>query len=180
MIYNQNSQKMMTLKELGDNIILNDLNLIVSSNPYLAFFIMAGTLEFIARCKCQLEDFQDGSHTKGRFVEAINNIDALAAYRVLNFKDNDKDNNLLYNSIRCGLLHAGIPDKGIILSAEKNDLEKKVVGCKDLYEDIKKAWAEIKNDPKIDSYISTNIKLSTDGVLSGDTETIIEYIEKTS
>ena len=80
----------MTQKQLGDKIILEDLLPLVSSSPYLAFFIMAGTLEFIARCRCKLEDFHNSENTRTRVLEAINNIDALSAYQSLNFKDEKK------------------------------------------------------------------------------------------
>ena len=165
MSYNQESKNSMTLKEFGDKFI-NDVNPIVDTNPYLAFFIMSAALEFISRCKACLPNFHKKDGSSDRYVKAINNIKALKPYRIFNRqtiyktkngKYKKKNTNDLYSVIRCGLLHAGMPNEGLTLSSELNELENKVVGCKSLYADIRNAWQELKSNTKVLSYLeSTN------------------------
>lgn len=73
MSYNQESKNSMTLKEFGDKFI-NDVNPIVDTNPYLAFFIMSAALEFISRCKACLPNFHKKDGSSDRYVKDRNNM----------------------------------------------------------------------------------------------------------
>ena len=168
MSYNQESKNAMTLKEFGDNFI-NDIEPIVETNPYLAFFIMSAALEFISRCKACLPDFHKKDGSSDRYVNAINNIKALKPYRIFNKKVRyrakngkykKKNTNDLYSVIRCGLLHAGMPNEGLTLSSDLNELGKRIVGCKSLYADIKNAWQEIKSNTNILNYLENTKALT--------------------
>lgn len=146
MVYNPQKSTAMTLEEFGDKFI-KDLEPMVSSNPYIAFLVLSTTLEFIARCKNMESNFQDDKKTKEKFIKAINSIKAFTPYRNLSDK--------LYK-LRCGMVHTTMPSEDIILSSDENDLEKNVIGCKSLYNDIKEAWQEIKRDICIEKYLKTN------------------------
>ena len=145
----------MTLEEYGDKLINDDLGKLVESNPYFAFIVLASAIEFIARCN-NCRESQDIHHakriSKKVYLKAINTLKSFKKYRQLK----EKNGNKLYTLLRCGLVHTTMPNKGITLSSEKNELQNNVVGCMSLYEDVKNAWAEIKADPSILQYLQTN------------------------
>ena len=147
-----NNKDAMTLEEYGNKLINEDLEQLVESNPYLAFIVLLAVIEFIARCRKKLKNFHNSKDTKKRYVEAINNINAFKAYKQLNYQDSNK----LYTLLRCGLLHSTIPDNGITLSSEENDLPNNIVGCISLYNDVKQAWTEIKQDTSVLSYLQNH------------------------
>ncbi|MBQ9636666.1 MAG: hypothetical protein IJV36_02060 [Prevotella sp.] len=146
----------MNLEEFGDKMIYKDLPFLVASNPYLAFIVLSAVLEFIARCRKTLKSIHDKNNTSGRYVDAIDNINALAPYRIYSRPRGKGHTNLLYTSLRCGLLHAGIPNSDIVLSSKKNDFSQNIIGCESLYSDVKNAWEEIKSIPSVKYYLQNN------------------------
>lgn len=151
-----NTNDAMTLEQYGDKLIIEDLSKLVNDNPYFAFIVMSSAIEFIARCRSKLQDFHDKSNPGKRYVDTINSLNAFANYRVFNVRQGKGHTNKLYTTIRCGLLHSAMPNRGIILSSEHNNLAKNIVGCLSLYEDVKAAWEEIKTDKQILSYLQSN------------------------
>ncbi len=147
------SNEAITLEKYGNKLINVDLNKLVNDNPYFAFIVLSSTIEFIARCRSKLRDFHNKSNTGKRYVDTIDNLDAFAKYRVFNVPQGKGHTNKLYTTIRCGLLHSAMPNRGIILSSKHNDLPNNIVGCLSLYEDVKSAWEEIKTDNQIRSYL---------------------------
>lgn len=146
----------MTLEQYGDKLINEDLRKLVNDNPYFAFIVISSAIEFIARCRSKLPNFHNKSNSGKRYVDAIDNLNAFAKYRVFNEAKGNGHTNKLYTSIRCGLLHSAMPNRGIILSSEHNNLRQNIVGCQSLYEDVKAAWKEIKTDNQILSYLQSN------------------------
>lgn len=153
MSYDKNANNAMNLLCFGEKFIKEDIKSLVESNPYLAFFVLSAAIEFIARCRCCLTDFHYGERNGKRYLDAIDEIEALRPYRKFKKKKGKGYTNTLYSSIRCGLLHSSMPNSGIILSSEENELDRNVIGCKSLYSDIKRAWEEIKSDPTIHDYL---------------------------
>ncbi len=146
----------MSLLEFGDNLFCDDLRNIVHNHPYLSFVLLSATLEYIGKCLSSDKDiFKQGQSEKNCY-NAINSILALSKYKKFNrCKANGKKNtNLLYTELRCGMVHSLVPKTGVILSDNKNELEKNVVGCKDLYEDLCNAWKEIKGNEAICSFLT--------------------------
>lgn len=89
------------------------------------------------------------------FVFAIDNINALSSYRIFNYNTGgNRHSNKLYKALRCGLLHAAMPDVDIVLSSNTNELGRNTVGCKSLYDDIKNAWEEIKGIADVEEYLN--------------------------
>ncbi len=165
-----------TIEEVGDSLFCNELEDLVKKNPFMAFVIMSAILEFIAKCNKKPVDFFSSGHSQIDCYEAINNINALNKYSIFNkttkdSKGKDKNNNDLYEKLRCGMLHSFFPKGGIILSSSTNDLSKKIVGAHEFYCDLQKAWNEIKNDSDTRSYITSESILGIDGVLSSHTST---------
>lgn len=150
------TNKTLTLEQYGDKLINEDLNKLVNDNPYFAFIVMSSAIEFIARCRSKLHNFHNRNNTKNRYMDAINSLSAFEKYRVFNVTQGKGQINKFYTTIRCGLLHATMPNKGIILSSKYNDLNNNVIGCISLYEDVKAAWIEIKSDGNISNYLKNN------------------------
>ena len=146
----ETSKEAMTLEEYGNKLINDDLGKLVESNPYFAFIVLASAIEFIARCR--LQDIHTKEISKKVYLKAINKLKSFKKYRQLK----EKNGNKLYTLLRCGLAHTTMPDKGITLSSGENELQNNVVGCVSLYEDVKKAWAEIKSDATILHYLQTH------------------------
>lgn len=155
MSFDSKNLSAMSLKEFGDKFINEYIEPLVISNPYLAFMVLSASIEFIGKCRHRLKNpHMNGPMVqKNMFVDAIDNINALSPYRAFNYKTSKGHSNKLYTALRCGLLHAAMPNVGIILSSEENEIERNVVGCKSLYLDIKSAWIEIKNDAQIVRYL---------------------------
>lgn len=154
MVYDSKNKSAMSLKEFGNMFINDYIEPLVVSNPYLAFMVLSASIEFIGKCKCKLKDpHERRKNGKNLFVDAIDSINALSSYRIFNYKTSKGHSNKLYTALRCGLLHAAMPNIGIILSSEKNELERGVVGCKSLYSDVKTAWIEINSDVRIEQHL---------------------------
>lgn len=153
MSFDSKNLSAMSLKEFGDKLINEYIEPLVISNPYLAFMVLSASVEFIGKCRHRLKNPHNNGTKKNMFVDAIDNINALSPYRVFNYKTSIGHSNKLYTALRCGLLHAAMPNVGIILSSEENEIERNVVGCKSLYSDIKSAWIEINKDAQIVRYL---------------------------
>lgn len=155
MSFDSKNLSAMSLKEFGDKLINEYIEPLVISNPYLAFMVLSASIEFIGKCRHRLKKpHMNGTKVQNNmFVDAIDNINALSPYRAFDYKTSKGHSNKLYTSLRCGLLHAAMPNVGIILSSEENEIERNVVGCKSLYSDIKSAWIEINNDAQIVRYL---------------------------
>ncbi|MBO7128539.1 MAG: hypothetical protein J6W05_02045 [Prevotella sp.] len=152
-----NSNEAMTLEQYGNKLINEDLSKLVNDNPYFAFIVMSSAIEFIARCRDIPENFHDDKYgSRQGYVDAIDNLNAFAKYRIFNVPKGKGHTNKLYTTLRCGLLHAAMPNYGIILSSEHNDLPNNIVGCLSLYEDVKAAWEEIKTDNLILPNLQSN------------------------
>lgn len=147
----------MNLREYGDKLFGEDLLEMVKNNPYYAFFILAASLEFVAKCRLKLlgKKKPKGISEQAIYTSAINNLAAFSDYRRFN-DPRDVNKNKIYSLIRCGLLHTTMPGKDIVLHSEHNDLDNNIVGCVDFYNDVKNAWEEIKNIPCILSYLECN------------------------
>ena len=163
----------MNYKELGDSFFCGQLEELVDNSPYLSFVLLSSILEFMGHCYRSGQGSKN--NTRGIFLNLINNVKALEEYKKLNFpaydprSGKDIDNNYLYKYLRCGMLHEMIPKKDIVLSPDKNDMSQKTVGARNLYEDMKKAWDELKSSPNILSYMEKTDALNVDDELSGST-----------
>ena len=162
----ETSKEAMTLEEYGDKLINDDLGKLVESNPYFAFIVLASAIEFIARCR----DGNNAKESGKKYVETIDCLNSFEKYRKFTIIKGKGHTNKIYTDLRCGLLHTTMPDKGIKLSSGENELQNNVVGCVSLYEDVKKAWAEIKSDPSILQYLQTNKGLVISETLPSNTE----------
>lgn len=151
MVYSSNLDKAMSIEQYGNKLINEDLAPLVDSNSYLAFFVLSAAIEFITRCR--LRNLHYDKKTAEKYVSTIGSLEAFKPYRIFNYNKGKKVYNYLYTAMRCGLLHMGLPNKGIILSSNENEFNKKVIGCKSLYADIKKAWEEIKRDSQVMSFM---------------------------
>ena len=173
----------MTIQEVGNSFFCNELGQLVDKKPYMAFVIMSSILEFIGKCYSKRPDFQQTGYSKNDYYDAINKLDSLEKYRVFNYPPDNNgqapNNNYLYTHLRCGMLHAFLPDGDIILAPSENDLSKKIVGARELYTDLQKAWEEIKQNAKIASSINGNLALNVAGELSGSTSTnVVEIVDE--
>lgn len=122
-----------TLREFIDNL-LEDTKSVVDSKPYLAFMILSVVIEQLGLCKNGLK-LVNGTHAD-TFNMVLESFESLAKY-----KDSLLD---MYHDLRCGMLHVGMPQEGLKLCRNQNDLDNKVIGCHDLYDDVQSAWEDIK------------------------------------
>lgn len=155
----------MNLKEIGDSFFCNQLKELVDKNPYFAFVLLSAILEFLGNCNRKGKGSKDD--TKDIFNDLINNVDAFKEYR--KFKDDTKDYNYLYKYLRCGMLHEMIPKNEIVLCPDRNNLSQNVIGAKNLYEDMEKAWDELKSSPEVSKYMESTDALTVFDVFSGTT-----------
>ena len=162
----------MNLKEIGDSFFCDKLKEFVDKSPYLSFVLLSAIFEFMGNCNRKGQGSKDNS--KDIFNDLINNVDALKEYRV--FKDNNKDYNYLYKYLRCGMLHEMIPKKEIVLCPDRNNLSQNIIGAKNLYEDMEKAWDELKSSPEVSKYIENTDALTVFDEFSGSTASSMAVI----
>lgn len=113
------SNDAMTLEQYVNKLINEDLSKLVNDNPYFVFIVMSSAIDYIARCRDIPENFHDDKYGSIQgYVDAIENLNAFAKYRIFNVLKGKGHTNILYTTLRCGLLHATMPNYGIILSSE--------------------------------------------------------------
>ena len=167
----------MNYKELGDSFFCDQLENLVDDSPYLAFVLLSGILEFMGNCYRAGQGSKND--TRKIFYDLINNVNALADYRMLNYQSQDPssgkdlDNNGLYKYLRCGMLHELIPKNEIVLCPDINDISQRMIGAKNLYEDMKRAWDELKSIPYVLSYMEKTDALNVVDGFSGFTASSI-------
>lgn len=168
----------MNLKDIGNSFFCDQLEKFVSESPYLAFVLLSSLLEFMGNCYQKSQGSKNT--TREIFFNLINNNEALKEYRRFNYKVKDQksgidiDNNYLYKYLRCGMLHELLPKEDIILCPDRNDLSQKVIGAKNLYEDMKRAWDELKSLSDVSSYMeSTDVLIVFDAFSGSTTSSIV-------
>lgn len=168
----------MNLKDIGNSFFCDQLEKFVSESPYLAFVLLSSLLEFMGNCYQKSQGSKNT--TREIFFNLINNNEALKEYRRFNYKVKDQksgidiDNNYLYKYLRCGMLHELLPKEDIVLCPDRNDLSQKVIGAKNLYEDMKRAWDELKSLSDVSSYMeSTDVLIVFDAFSGSTTSSIV-------
>lgn len=124
-------------KDFLEKVLIEDLSDVVESHPYYAFSILCEIIEVLGKSMDTEPDWHKNTNRYQPFVKALS-LPSLQKYNIKQMR--------FYEKVRCGLLHAGIPENGIILTKEQNDLANLKIGCKELYEDVKKAWKYIDNN----------------------------------
>ncbi len=167
------------VKELGDSFFNKDFENFIDKQPYMAFVVLSALLEFIGKVYCHITLNQNTNISGDICYRAINNILSINKYMVFNdkkeTKDGKKDINTLFTWLRCGMLHSLIPDGTLVLTDKENSLEKKVVGSKELYQDLKNAWEEIKKNPEFKECLEVEA-LAINNSYSANTSTIINQV----
>ena len=161
----------MTAKNFIDSVIA-DTELIVTERPYHAFALLCSEIEILGKC-LNSEPWHTKRKVKRDFFNAINTLPELNKYKRYNSKTSGgKDNNKLYDTLRCGIIHAGFPKDGSIkLINEYNDLNMDIIGCRELYDDIKKAWNNLKNNSTLCRKNLSEEVMNISGAVSASTGT---------
>lgn len=148
----------MTLEEFINNTVIDEIGIMVSTPrlKYLSFIVMSAAIEFLGAC-LDNQSFHTSSRSQIRFEKAINEIPALSKYRGFLGKGSGIN---LYTELRCGLIHAALPQSGIeltewadvvcgqkhmeIISLDNRSTNPRLIlVCEDLYDDIHKAAGEV-------------------------------------
>lgn len=154
----------LSAKDFIQNNCIDGLADMVKNNPYYAFSLLAATIEILGKCLDSSPDWHKDSPFFHPFNSAINNLDSLKKYCLKKVN--------IYHSLRCGLLHAGLPDNDLKLSDNKNDLHNNVIGCQELYADVKQAWQQILDDNLSKKDLSNKI-FHVKNSVSGMTQTSV-------
>jgi hypothetical protein len=138
----------MTPKEFIQQVFINELDNIKSTNPYISFAIMAIGIEFLGKClDNNANHWNVPKKSKVNFEYAINHLDALSAYRpyLISHK--------LWDSLRNGFAHSFVPKFPLTLSSKNeaphlllHENNKRLnLKCEDFYNDFKNACIEVVN-----------------------------------
>ena len=143
---------------------IDNMECIVKCKPYYAFALLAIVIEVLGKCMNENADWQQSGSSESDFNKALD-LESLKKYKNIE----NIENNTLYKTLRCGLLHASLPKNGILLAPNKNNLKKKTIGCVSLYNDIKKAWRDIESEKvSVSKNLDSNV-LHVEDELSGNT-----------
>lgn len=103
--------KTMKPKDVIKSVLIDELGTMIKEHPYISFIIMASGIEFLGKCLSK-EDWQKSGQSRQDFQEAIRQIPSFSRYREL------LDTHQLYESFRCGLVHAISPKMNVTLSSK--------------------------------------------------------------
>lgn len=174
-----------TPREFIQKFMIDEMSVIVKNHPFYAFSLLAEAIEVLGKCLNPISDWFASGSSENDFYNAINTLKGFELYKCFNFTKKSKDGktintNLLYSKLRCGLLHSFLPKEGITLapSVGNEDLSNNIVGCGELYEAIKTAWAEIDsgNVPSSKDFDSRKIFSVDDGLSATTITTITKQI----
>lgn len=121
--------------------LIDDTELFVNERPFHAFASLAVIIEVLGKCSNPNTDWQYYNVQVKDFDNALT-LPSLQKYKSLPFN--------VRSYLRNGMLHAFFPKNGVTLTNDRNDLPNNIIGCRELYEDIKAAWEEI-NSGRIQS-----------------------------
>ena len=148
-----------TLEDFINDTVIDEIGTMVYTPrlKYLSFFVMSSAIEFLGACLDK-----EGFHKKGisetRFKKAINELNSFGRYRGFIGGGSGVD---LYAELRCGLLHAGLPQAHIELTEHADRVcgrmhlqppvtlvgrttnPRLILVCEDLYGDICGAAKEV-------------------------------------
>ena len=153
----------MIVREFIQCFLIDEIGMLKKEHPFHAFTLMATGIEFLGKCLSTYEWDVDGK-SREEFNLALNNLNSFNKYRGID---------QLYNKLRCGLAHLGIPKIGIKLDRESNSISDTsvVLGCEEFYEDFRNACIEIIENKN--NNIKKNLNedyAKIDGTITGRTE----------
>lgn len=160
-----------SLQDFIDEFIVEGIKPIVDKKPYLAFILLSSAIEFLGKCLNKTNDWQQNGKSREDFCNAIKTFSSLQKYDVAFANENERNQcdlkeRCLYRVLRCAMVHALQPRPEIILEADRNNLAKNTIGCKELYEDVVKACEDVKN-----MSLNKTIPMYIDGNKTGVTST---------
>lgn len=163
----------MTVVEFIEQVLKKEIGEIQTKGyPYLSFQLIATGIELLGACTADDYPFEERNLSGARFKYAITNYFS---------KEYNKHADTLYNSLRCGMVHFGVPKSKIGLTHEDesknhstNHLEKTngrlVLVAEIFYKDFKSACDKVIKEIKDGTY--THKKLSNDFLnVPGDAST---------
>lgn len=166
-----------SLLDIGNGFFENnEVEQFITNNPYMGFVLMSAMIEFLGKCCLQQNTFSDSRHSEEDFLRAITDISPLQKYKKWDFKvkspkaktqTKEKTTNKLYTELRCGMLHSLLPKGGISLAPKSTDLDKNIVGAVDLYNDLKDAWAELRQRQPVGGFLETTPSIVVENGVSG-------------
>jgi hypothetical protein len=115
--------------------------LMKEGNHFMAFAMMANSIEFLGKCLDPNKKEWDSPNVGNDFKKAIDELEAFKNYRSMN----------LYNNLRNGFAHFLAPKFPITLSNGRKsfhlaiDNSKTNINCEDFYDDFKNACYKIIN-----------------------------------
>lgn len=168
----------MSLQDFIDKFIVDGIKPVVDNQPYLAFILLSSAIEFLGKCMNDSNDWHKHGNSEYNFCNAIQTFTSFKEYKQAFGKNTtvkghkDVYENSLYWELRCAMVHALQPRSGIVLREGNNDLANNTLGCKDLYEDVIKAYEEVKA-----MYPNRTVSIYINGSETGATPTTITKIQ---
>lgn len=130
----------MTLKEFFDGMLTETWNLLESGHPYAAFWIMMPMIEFMGICMDENAQFQSKNGSEKLFNRALQ-LKGLKKYKKVG----------LYKLLRCGLLHAMMPNSSVKVSGAGEDVigsGNVIIRGKALLSNVERAWNDLQTGGK--------------------------------
>lgn len=129
---------------ITDNYIKDLKQLITNGHYFVAFLVISSGIEFLGKAISDHDWFKTGE-SKTDFNYALAKFASLNKYANLGLKyDQSQNDESFYTIVRCGIVHASRPLKGIALSETINDLPQEI-GLEDLAQDFYDACNDLLN-----------------------------------
>ena len=142
----------MTTAEFLRQLYIKEVFEIIPGHPYMAYMIMGAGIEFLGKIleQSMRQDWNTRRKSKDDFNTAMK-LSGLSRYSGISN---------LYESLRCGLLHAGCPGKGLrlgnILDKENLQGPNYVLNLANFYMAFKSACDEVLENSELQSVLSAS------------------------
>lgn len=121
-------------KEFIREYLIDKIEKLKDSEPYIAFLMMSIGIEFLGKCLNDKHDWDVSNMSESDFNLAIGRLKSLKKYRSWD----------LYHKLRCGLAHTMMVKSGLEIK-DKGASTSTCVSCEEFYNDFKAACEEVMN-----------------------------------
>lgn len=121
-------------KEFIREYLIDKIEKLKDSDPYIAFLMMSIGIEFLGKCLNKKKKWDTEDRSKKDFNLAISSLNSLNKYQGWD----------LYHKLRCGLAHTMMVKSGLEIK-DKGTSTSTCVSCEGFYNDFKAACEEVMN-----------------------------------
>lgn len=161
------SQDLINRHDCIEQWCICDVEKIAENFPFHAISILCTTIEVFGKCIHPEHGFDSVKTSEEDFNYAIDHLDAFKKYRNIPFN--------MYTQVRCAFAHTMMPNGNIKFSPDSFDKGSHTIGCRELLDDVKKAWEEVNTKPIATQRLGKKAASVEGGVTGGTPDLSSKY-----